>query len=271
MKKTFIVLQFGKPFSWIEKFINQVEVLGQYGWYWKILTPHKYDNLPSNVEVIHMDINKFNNLVFKKTGIKPVIFITEEGIPSIHITDFMVAYGKIFEDYLKDSIFWGMMGGPDIVFGRLDHFFPDELISKYDIISDDVNTINGCFSLFRNIKPVNELFLKIPDWKEAFSLKICPRCTDLGEKHILFGTDEYGMTNVVRGERIRFFSPKYYPMLSHDRLEQHFPKPKIKVIEDGSLYELFEDKASPKWEHERPFIGREIPYFHFSRTKTWPL
>src|ERR1035437_10243894 len=113
MKKTFIILMFGTPFTWIDKFIDSVQHLQKYGWSWIIFTPNPLES-KGNVKIVKMDIKQFCELVGKKTNIKPVIYITPTGVPSVHVTDFMVAYGKIFEDWLKDSDFWGMMGGPDI-------------------------------------------------------------------------------------------------------------------------------------------------------------
>ncbi len=146
------------------------------------------------------------------------------------------------------------------MYGRLSHFLPDELIKSCDIFSDDINTINGIFTLFKNQEEINVLFKQIENWQELFTT------------HQLYGTDEYHMTDVVRKnhETVTFFSPLYYPLHGHDRLEQHVPDVKLSIKPDGSLFELSRDVNGPNWEHARPFIGREIPYFHFIRTKAWP-
>ena len=36
-------------------------------------------------------------------------------------------------------------------------------------------------------------------------------------------------------------------------------------------WELLKDANPPEWKHARPFLGKEIPYFHFMKTKRWPL
>ncbi len=263
MKKVFIILQFGKPHTWTQKFIDSVQHLEKYGWYWQIYTPNALTS-KGNVEIINMTIEDFNSLVEDKTGIKPTIYITEKGIPSVHVTDYMVAYGKIFEDYLKCD-FWGMMGGPDILFGRLDHFLPDSYLKTCDIFTDDPKAINGCFTLFRNTEKINNLFKEIPKWEYAFEQFDCLGCIANGE-HTLFGTDEYGLTEVMKTSKLRYKHPKYFPLHGHDRLENH----KIEVKEDGSLWELNRD-TPPKWEHAIINFGREILFYHFSQTKQWPL
>ncbi len=266
MKKCFIILQFGKPFPWIDKFLASVEHLGKYGWYWTIFTPNEHDSFPYNVNIIDMNIDQFNTLVGEKTGITPKIFITDKGIPSIHVTDFMVAYGKIFEDYLKGYDFWGMMGGPDVLFGRLDHFLPDSYLADCDIFTDDPKFINGCFTLFKNTPVINDIYTKIPNWKEAFKQKDCLRCTTGRGAHTLFGTDEYGLTEVMSKSKLHYKHPEHYPLHGHDRLERH----EIELKEDGSLWELNRDNP-PLWSNAIPTFGREILFYHFSQTKTWPI
>ena len=270
MKKVFLITEFGSPFSWTNEYIKNVGNLADTGWYWKIFTPNKYDNLPSNVEVIDMSAEQFAELVEKKLGVKTNMYTSPLGVPSVHITDFYVASGVIFEDYIKDADFWGITN-MDIVYGRLSRFIPDELLKQCDIFSDDLQTINGIFTLFRNTTPINNLFKQIPDWEAKFSQPACPKCTTGEGGHTLFGTDEYDMTKVAREcNWLTFIWPQYYPMHSHDRLEQHRPNIKLSMKEDGSLWELFEDIGHPNWEHARPFIGREILAFHFMKTKTWP-
>ncbi len=258
IKKCFVLTQFGSPHPWTEQYFNNVKALEKYGYYWKIFTPNKLGKTPSNVEVVPMTIEQFDALIEKKTGVHPHNYL-ENGVPHKAVSDFYVATGRIFEDYLKEFDFWGITNW-DIVYGRLPMFIPDQILEEADIFSDDVRAINGIFSLFRNTDEMNDLFKEISLWQTKFTI------------HQLFGLDEYDMTDVVikNSEKIRFLHPQYYPLHSHDRLKQHQPNVKLEIKEDGSLWELFEDIGHPEWIHARPFIGREIPYFHFIRTKKWP-
>lgn len=274
MKKTIVLTQFGSPHPWTNEFLQNVGKLGQYGWSWKIFTENTYENIPPNVEIVPMTTDQFNVLVEKKLGVKTNMFMTESGFPSVHVTDFYVFSGLIFEDWLKDSDFWAI-ANIDIVFGRLDHFLPDSELDKWDVWTDDVDTINGIFCLFRNIPKVNSLCLLIPKWEEKLSQVPCVRCLgDNSVGHTLYGTDEYDLTEVMKRPEvlkdIRYGYPKYHYMHSHDRLEQHTPLPKLKIEDDGSLWEFFEDKGVPQWIHAHK-AAREIPYFHFIRTKKWSL
>lgn len=262
IKKCFVLTQFGSSHTWTQKYFDNIATLEKYGWYWKIFTPNKYEKIPSNVEIIPMTIEELNVLMFNKIGVNPENKILTNGTPSKHVSDFYVASGKIFEDYLKGFDYWGITNW-DIVYGRLDKFLPDSELTKYDVWTDDVNTINGIFCLFKNEVYVNLLFMEIPHWKEMFTT------------HQLFGTDEYHMTDVMKiaakEGRVRYGFPEYYPLHSYDRLEQHVPDVKLEIKSDGSLWELFKDTKPPAWIHARPFSGREIAYFHFINSKRWPI
>ena len=271
--KCFVTTMFGRPFDWIEDYILNVQKLEESGWYWKIFTSAPIKS-KGNVEIISMGVDGFNKLVESKFGINPNIYVTDFDVPSLHVTDFYIFSGVLFEEWLKGMNFWGITN-MDVVYGRLDHFYPDSYLEDCDVFTDDVNTVNGVFSLWRNKWEINNLFQRIGNWKEIVNSKPCPWCTThKSDRHQFWASDEYAMTEVMKQvsqEGIRYKYPKYYPLLSHDRLEQHLPSPKLKVQDDGSLWELFNDVNSPNWVHSRPVIGREIPLFHFGSTKRWPI
>ena len=263
MKKVFILTQFGSPHEWTHQYIESVQKLEKYGWYWKIFTNNKDIQSKGNVDIIPMEISQFNDLVIKTCGVNPKNFITDRGVPSNPMSDFYIGNGVIFANYLNDADYWGITNW-DVVYGRLDHFISDGELSKYDIWSDDVNAINGVFSLYKNTEYINKLFMEIPIWKVAF------------ENHHLYGLDERDMTTLVRkvstNGRIAFGYPKYHPLHSYDRLEQHVPDIKLQLTDEGSLFELYYDMARPTNDplFTTGLRGREIMYFHFSKTKTWP-
>ncbi len=270
IKKVFLITEFGKPFDWTPEYIANAGTLAKYGWYWKIFTPNKYENLPPNVEIVDMTIEQYADLVKEKLDVRPNLFITPKGGPSVHITDFYIFSGIIFEDYIKGFDFWGITN-MDVVYGRLDHFIPDRLLQDCDVFTDDVETINGVFCLWRNTEKINNLFRRIGNWREMLGQSVCNGCLNSG-KHSLFGSDEYYMTEIMKQVKneLNYKYPKYYPFSSHDRLEIHKPEPKLKLQPDGSLWELIADTETKNWEHHIPFFGREILYYHFQNTKTWP-
>jgi hypothetical protein len=68
------------------------------------------------------------------------------------LCDYKPLYGDLFADYLKGYDFWGHFD-PDVIFGRINEFVPDELYQQYDKIFD-----RGYFALYRNTPPVNILY-----------------------------------------------------------------------------------------------------------------
>lgn len=255
LKKVFILTQFGSPHPWTQEYLEHLGRLEKDGWYWKIFTPNTYVHVPSNVEIVNMDIGDFSKLASRKLGVDINNYLVD-GRPSKPVSDYYVASGVIFEDYIKDFDYWGITNW-DIVYGNLSKFLPDERLAQCDIWTDDINTINGIFCLFKNNDFSNNLFKKIPDWQNQLSA------------HQLFGSDEYGLTDVIRTYPINVGYPPHHALHSHDRLEQHVPEVKLQ-IKDGSLYELFKDTAPPNWIHARPLTGKEIMMFHFLKSKTWP-
>lgn len=270
MKKVLIILQFGSPHEWTQQFIDHVQHLKKYGWYFQIYTPNEFKS-KGNVEIVSMDINKFNSLVEKKLGVtNPNIFITNSGIPSMHMTDYLVFLGKIFEDHLRQVDYWGTVG-LDCVIGRLDHFLPDRELEKYDVWTDDIGQFNANFGLWINDNGINTLYEKIPDWQSLVVQDPCLGCLGRGAHHLHI-TDEVYMSKILENEvsaGLVYGHPKYHLIHSHDRLENHNPDVKLQIREDGSLWELLSDiGGKPGTRH--PYMGREIAYWHFSTTKQWP-
>lgn len=271
MKKVFIILQFGSKHGWTDQFMKHVAHQEQYGYYFRFFTPNKYKNVPANVDIVDMDVAKFNQLTKEKLGIDPEIFITDSGIPSAHVTDFFIFLGVIFEDYLKDADFWGLVG-LDCVIGRIDHFITDDDLKDCDIYTDDLGQYNANFALMRNISKVNSLFKKIPDWERFASGFPCVACIRGKGPHKLFASDEVAMSKLLNShpKGIKIKTPKYYVIHSHDKMENHVPEPKLAIQDDHSLWDLLQDTRNG-YGLRHNLIGREIAYYHFNNTKEWPL
>lgn len=257
MKKVFLILQFGKPFEWTEQYIENVQKLEADGWYWQIFTPHPFASR-GNVGIIPMTIDQFAELVEKKLGIKPALRILPSGIPNFHITEFDVFLGKILEDYTKGFDFWGMTG-MDNMYGRIDDFISDWLLKNCDIFSDDVNTLNGNFSIWKNEERINTLYKNLPYWKELLSQPDCPGCVGTGE-HRLYSPEDLG-TKFLITDSVNFATPRHYDLHGHDFLTHK----ELIYKDDGSLWEVNPDIRGAKT------FARQIAYYHFSGTKKWPL
>jgi len=255
MKKVFLQMMFGSKVPWFDQYVNDVQFLEKYGWYWKIFTPCDVQSR-GNVEVVPMSLNDFDKRIEDKCGFPPRNYIDPKTeTPHKLTSDYYPAYGFLMEEYIKGFDFWGHTNW-DVIYGRLDHFFPDTLLEKSDIVADENNEINGPFTVYRNNAKTNSIFMLVEGWKEMF------------KEHELFTFDEYHMTKKVQemSERglVRFNTPGEFPFHGYDRFDHHIPVPQLKRKRDGSLYELFTDRVTGRK------MGREISFFHFSYSKKYP-
>ncbi len=259
MKKVFIQTQFGSPHPWTEKYFENVKMLAPYDWHLKVFTPNPWKS-DGNIEIVPMTVEEYDALMLKHCGVSAGNYL-KDGVPAKLVSDHYVAWGQIFQDYIRGFDFWAFTNW-DVVYGRLDHYVPDSLLETCDVWSDDVNAINGIFTLMRNDEKTNNLFRKVPAWGLCFTM------------HQPMQFDEVRMTHIIRelaanGET-RFKYPPYWGHHSYDRLIQHQPKPNLYFEPDGALIERFEDDRTC-FPNTRGHYGREIMMFHFSKTKEWPL
>jgi hypothetical protein len=123
----------------------------------------------------------------------------------------------------------------DIVWGRIERFYPDELIREYDVVSDCAyDYISGPFTLLRNTKRMREMFMECPEWRAYL------------ESPTTNGWGEHAFTQVVKASGVKMHIANHHAYDSPELLHQDA---------DGTL-----------WHGER-----EVAYFHFRRTKQWPL
>jgi hypothetical protein len=266
LKKVFLQTQFGSPHQWTEQYFENFRQLERWGWYLKVFTPNPWPSA-SNIEVIPMTVEEFDELLGKKTGVRAGNHL-KNGVPAKLVSDYYPAYGVIFEDFINGSRsfteskfdYWGFTNW-DVAYGRLDRFIPDSVLCHYDVWTDDPYGINGIFTLMRNDERVNNLFRWVPDWERCFA------------EHPPQAFDEIRMSETLRklaaADKVNWGHPKHFPLHSYDRLVQHQPNPRVYFEEDGALIEWFDDYVHPP--SEKRHFGREIFLMHFSRTKRWPV
>jgi len=180
--------------------------------------------------LLDTNIEKFKQRVRDKLGIE---FPGEFG--GCKIWDYRCALGLLYEEEIRGFDFWSTMD-LDVVWGDMDKFYPDSMLNEFDVISGHNTYVAGCFSLYRNSKEVNELFLKCPDWKENM---IHAEPT---------GWVETGFSKTLESSGLRY---KY-------TFEQGNPwvKGKPNLRKEG--VKLFQD-------------DKEIAFYHFRHFKHWPL
>lgn len=169
---------------------------------------------------------------FKKR-VKSILGIEYEGLPNTgKVWDFRGALGLLYQEELKGYEFWGHCDF-DMVFGDIPSFFPPSFYENLDIHSNHHSYICGPWTIYRNKKEVNELFMSVENWKGFMR----------GEPN---GWVEREFSRAVEKSGLNY---KY-------TFEQGNPYINPKLTEHGDS--LFQD-------------GLEIAMFHFRLTKRWPL
>lgn len=174
------------------------------------------------------DLEDFNKRVKEKLGVESVV-IPGTGKP----WDYRPMLGALYADLLAGYDFWGHTD-LDCVYGNVDKWVTDEFLNKLDVHSNHNTYVCGCWSLYRNVSEVNELFKKC-DWKQFVS---DPEPNGWVEKEFSRLLEESGLR----------YEYTFWQGNPWDK------EPKLELNENG----LFQD-------------GEEIMMFHFRHTKKWPL
>jgi len=225
---TIINTWFGEKIPWADEYFENFSKTG-----WNMLT---FSDKDYGDNSIYMKPKDFMDLYKAKLGVRIEGWEPE----SLKFYDFRPAYGVIFEDYLKDSDFWGHTD-PDCVYGNLDKFVDLDC----DIWSNDhYPTICGHLSLWKNTDRVNNLFKEYPLWEAMLSNQ---------ESHIFK----------------RPISGNLSPMSFTTK----------RLVDEGKIkinYN-FDCQGNDKQPHNLVYNnglfcdGREIAVYHFKEGKKWPL
>ena len=157
---TLIIPFFGNPPSWMPFFLKGCYANAEVSFL--IFSDCMQAGRYRNVNVINFRLEDLKNLAAKK--LKMPICLES----SYKICDLRPAFGIIFEDYLKDSRFWGTCD-LDVLFGNIRKFITDDLLNNYDVITAKREYLIGHFTLYRNSAKVNNLFKKSADYQQVFT------------------------------------------------------------------------------------------------------
>lgn len=220
---------------------------------WLIFTDdHSEFETPPNVTVYYWEyrelVNRFENHFDFQLSLES----------AYKLTDFKVAYGEIFKEYLVDFDFWGYCD-IDLIFGNIRKFITEEILDNFDKILS-----RGHLTLFRNSEYINTLYKSeisgIKPFKEVFS----------NPQHFYF--DEWGHNGInyifassglkVYDEVVfhDVFSRKYRFYSSQLRNSLKYKNNNIYFWNNGTLYVCY---MSP----QKEIIREEILYVHFLRRK----
>jgi hypothetical protein len=203
-KKVLITPYFGEFPEWMDKF----EIPDGYDW------------------ILDTDYEGFKKRVKDKLGIE------YEGKPGTgKVWDFRGALGVLYEDEIKDYDFWGHIDF-DVIFGDVYKWVSDDFLSDLDVHSNHHSYICGCWTLYRNVSEVNNLF-RFEDWQKFMK----------GEEPNGWVEQEFSRLLEKSGLRYKYTFWQGDPYSDNPKLEK----------KDNKLYQ----------------DGEEIMMFHFRKLKKW--
>lgn len=115
----------------------------------------------SNTKFVEYSLKKFGDLIDDKLGIN-------SQLPKPYkICDLKPAFGLLFEKLIRDYDFWGF-ADIDLVYGDIRQFATDEILEQNDIFCVRKEYVSGGFTIIRNTRDMNRIFMQSPDWKRVF-------------------------------------------------------------------------------------------------------
>ncbi len=211
LKKVIITPYFGDMPEWMDKF----EPPKGYEW------------------ILDTDLERF------KERVKDRLLIDYPGqYGTGKVWDYRCALGVLYREELEGVDFWAHMDF-DVVWGDVDHFLPDSLLNTLDVYSSHHEYVCGCFSVYRNILPINYLFMRSTKWREMMTEKEPNGWVE----------EEYSRVLEKSGHRYLYTFNQGNPWTKEPVLKK----------ENGKLYQ----NLAGNWS--------EIMLFHFRHSKRWPL
>lgn len=147
MKKcTFVIPYFGSFPNYFPLFLKSCDYNRDYEWLIITNNTDEY-NYPNNVRTLYMTFEQFKGRLEQRLGI-------QVNIQDYHkICDFKPTYGYVFEEELKNSLFWGYCD-MDLVFGNLNALITKDMLENYDKLF-----ALGHLVMFKNSHENNRLFM----------------------------------------------------------------------------------------------------------------
>jgi len=215
--KVLICPYFGNLPPWMDHYWRNAERLREHGYNF----------------LLDYDEQEFRERVREKLGIEPPpMWGTGK------IWDFRPALGYLYADEIAGYEWWGHTDF-DCVYGRVERWLTDEFLAGLDIFSNHIDYICGPWTLYRNIRVVNELFQEDPYWAQNMR---SPTSTGWAETTFSATVDAFHRGEAIR-RRYELWQTRNWDSFDTVRLEA-----------DGRLIE-----------------GREEVFMaHFRRTKQYP-
>lgn len=227
---------------------------------WMIFTDCEAKEVPENVTIIKTKLKDIKALAEKKVGMKLNL---EQ---PYKLCDYKVAYGLIFEDYLKEYDFWGY-GDLDVIYGKLSDFITDKFLDEYDKIYP-----LGHLSLMRNNEECKRLVLR--DFKGSKSYR-----SVFATPESCFLDEDAGINEKAEAAGLRLYTK--FDFADIDGTYKRFrnvDKKKIRItlpsfgytneLRRNYKYQIFyycDGKVFQRYYSKNKYYDEELSYIHYRR------
>lgn len=242
---------FGKWPFWMPLFLKSCEYNPDVNWL-LIGDCGEPEGLPGNVDYQHSSFADYCERV------STCLELDFQPDNPYKLCDLKPAYGFLHEEDIQGYDFWGF-GDLDLVYGSLRQVYTEEMLKKYDLISNHATRISGHLCLLRNTERMCVAFKKIPNWKAALQ----------NPQHL--AVDEKAFSRLFVKHKnfpqwLRRLTNQLYPMVRKSSCVERYTTPNGYIPwKDGTI------NYPTEWCWERGKIWNNLesnpktpyPYFHF--------
>jgi len=194
------------------------------------------------------------------------------------LCDFKPAYGFIFKDLVSNYDFWGC-SDIDMIFGNIRNFITSKILNEYDVITPRHDYLGGYFTLYRNIRKVNELFRHSRDYERVFTTPFhyCFDETNFhfeefaeGKHYTEAPSDVESMTHVVKRLQEQNYIKAYFDYHVIDGIPGRIKWDRGTMIYKNKFEVLFYHLIMFKKRNVHPKFIKNIPeVFRISQTRIY--
>lgn len=200
---------------------------------------------PPNVKFIDMSLDEIKQRATQRLGFRINL------MRPYKLCDLRPAFAYVFPEIIHGYQFWGH-GDIDVIYGDILSFLTEEILNKYDVISNNKDYISGSFALFRNIPVINKLFLDSSGYKKAFT----------SSRNM--GFDECNCLWAALGKGVDILKADSDQSMTYMVKKAHFTGI-INAYFESNLKEIIPVGDYVKWKKGRIFQkdGKEFLLYHF--------
>lgn len=152
------VTHFGPWPAWIDFFVESCKTNSDIDWVLISDNEKLPRNTSSNISLLSLSLHDYSRMIGDRLG------IDFRAVNPYKVADTRPAFGVIHGDLIVDHDFFGY-GDMDVIYGHIRHFYTEDVLNEYSVLSTHPERLCGHFALLRNVKPLRQAFRRIPSWQ----------------------------------------------------------------------------------------------------------